>query len=70
MFKKKKIAWFICQLVKMVARAFLNVTSDDSVHTSVLLFYPKKCFAYFVTVKKGRAEVAPALPRSAPPLVK
>lgn len=42
MFKqKKKIAWFICQLVKMVARAFLNVTSDDSVHTSVLFFILK-----------------------------
>lgn len=61
MFKKKKIAWFICQLVKMVVRAFLNVTSDDSVHTSVLFFNPKKVmFRLFCDSQKGRAEVSPA----------
>lgn len=64
MFKKKKIAWFICQLVKTVVKAFLNVTSDDSVHTSVPFFVflnlKKVMFRLFCDSQKGRAEVSPA----------
>lgn len=63
--KKKKIAWFICQLVKTVVRAFLNVTSDASVHTSVppppfFLILKKVMFRLFCDSQKGCAEVSPA----------